>query len=584
MYTKTKEIIRTVTKRSIPMIVFILLLAAASSAMGLINPILYSKIIDEVIPKKDTGRLVFYLILLFLVPCLTTLVAGIKKHFCTKLGDRYTSRLRKECFRSTVYAKSEELEKMAPAQIVTRITKECGRIGEVYVTNDLLTFVTEIVTFVSVLITMFVINARLSLLCLVAFPLSALITSFVAKRAKTIDRELIHSMEDAQKYLTESIGAIKTVKLKNGCEKELSAWDRWLANYKRVRQRSSVIHYVNRFLMGDLIVNAIYSLIFFYSGLLVIRGGMTVGELVTFIAFVPKVYTSIRNVLNIRVATSVVSNSFEKIEEILTMKSEKFYGDTVGTIESVEMKEVKFQYDRADFAVSDLNLKIERGEKIGIVGDSGGGKSTLFDLLTALYLAQSGEILINGRSISELDVASLRARIAVVTQDTDLLNGTIGWNLFYPREKDGEADAALRRACLSEFVSALPQGLETAVGARGSLLSGGERQRLCLANALLRDCDLYLLDEFTSALDTKTEEKILDEVFRLSKTVVMISHRVYNVMRCDRVIVMEKGKIVEEGVPSLLIRDPSSKFYDIYRRTGLEPSLFTKGAVSDTMG
>ena len=246
-----------------------------------------------------------------------------------------------------------------------------------------------------------------------------------------------------------------------------------------------------------------------------------------------------------------------------------FTGVIPERLTDIEFQNVNFQYERADFSVSDLNLKIAEGEKIGIVGDSGGGKSTLFDLITALYAAKSGKILINGANISGFNVIGLRKKIAVVTQDNELFNGTIGYNLTYP-DLCERTDAALKVVCLSDFVASLPQGLNTLVGERGTLLSGGERQRIGIANAILRDGDVYLLDEFTSALDTKTEEKIIDEIFRLDKTVLMISHRVYNVMRCDRVLVMQNGRIVEEGNPKMLVKDPTSKFYDIYKRTVIE--------------
>lgn len=264
MYPITNKIIKNITGRSIPLILLILLLAAFVSVIGLLNPILYSKIIDEVIPNRKTDQLLFYLLLLVITPCVATVIAGGKKYFSAKLGDRYTGELRRACFQKVIYAKTVALEEISPAQIASRITKECGRVGEVYITNDLMTFVTEIVTFISVLITMFLINTELSLICMAAFPLSALITRFVSKRSKAMDRELMDAMEESQKYLMEAFGAVRAIKLKAGYEKEISRWDCWLSKYRAIRLRTSVVHDMNRFFMGDLVVNIIYGFIFFY--------------------------------------------------------------------------------------------------------------------------------------------------------------------------------------------------------------------------------------------------------------------------------------------------------------------------------
>lgn len=261
-----------------------------------------------------------------------------------------------------------------------------------------------------------------------------------------------------------------------------------------------------------MIINVTYGVLFFYAGILVINNELTIGALVTFISFIPKVYSSLRNVLNIKVSTSVINNAFEKIDEILDLPQEKTEGKDVKRIESAEFKNVDFRYSRNDFNIKNFNLSLKMGDKIGIVGSSGGGKSTLFDLLTLLYYPQNGEIMVNSENINELNVQSLRSRIAVVTQDVSLFNDTIKNNIIYPDIRcNKDINRIIKSVSLNEFIGRLPDGLNTMVGENGDLLSEGEKQRIAIANAIAKDSDVILLDEFTSALDTATEKNILNE-------------------------------------------------------------------------
>lgn len=564
--SKTKVIILTCIKRNIPLIFLILFLMLAASLLSLVNPILYQIVIDNVLPSKDISFLLVLLVLMTIIPLIAVVVSSVKNYFSAKLGEIFTRNLRNECFKKALFAKQENFENISSSQILNRITRECGRIGDVYITNDLISFVSEFVLLLSVLITMFIFSIKLTLICIIAFPISAILTWFVSKKSKDIDLKLSNILERGQVLLNEIFKMIKLIKLKNGFIHENTKWQDWLNEHKKIKLKSSVTHNINRFLVGDLIINVTYGVLFFYAGILVINNELTIGALVTFISFIPKVYSSLRNVLNIKVSTSVINNAFEKIDEILDLPQEKTEGKDVKRIESAEFKNVDFRYSRNDFNIKNFNLSLKMGDKIGIVGSSGGGKSTLFDLLTLLYYPQNGEIMVNSENINELNVQSLRSRIAVVTQDVSLFNDTIKNNITYPDIRcNKDINRIIKSVSLNEFIGRLPDGLNTMVGENGDLLSEGEKQRIAIANAIAKDSDVILLDEFTSALDTATEKNILNEIMKMDdKIIMMISHRVYNIMGCNRVIVIDKGKILEEGNPHRLIEDHNSAFYKIY--------------------
>lgn len=564
-YSYAEFIIKNCVKKNVLLIIFILLLMVTASLMSLINPIIYKTIVDEIIPEKNIYKLLISLCIMTIVPWLSVFASSVKNYFSAKLGETFTSALRRQCFEKALLSKQENFEKISSTQILNRITRECGRIGDVYITNDLISFVSEVILLISILATMLVFNVKLTLICIMAFPFSFVLTWVVSRKSKKIDMELTNVFEKGQKYLNEVLKMIKLVKLKNGYLREITRLKSWLNEHKNAKLKSSVAHNINRFLIGDFIINIIYGILFFYSGIMVIENQLTLGEMITFITFVPRVYSSLRNVLNIKVSSSVISNSFEKIDQILELPQEKTDGKTIESIEKIEFKNVNFSYSRNDFNIVNFNLTLEKGEKIGIVGNSGGGKSTIFDLLTMLYTPQSGEILINNESSTFFNIGSLRKKISIVTQNIDLFNGTIKSNILYPMD-EGDVNNIINIVSLDEFIKRLPNGLETEVGDRGDLLSGGEKQRIAIANALMKDSDVILLDEFTSALDITIEEKIINEILQMdNKITIMISHRIYSILHCNKVLIINDGNIIEEGDPKKLIQNAGSNYYKMYK-------------------
>ena len=556
-------------KKSIFLITVIVVLVILCALLSLISPIVYKKIIDEIIPSKNLSALIIPLIVMVLVPWLLVLLSSIKNYLLSILSTRITSNLRSESFNKCLRAKQSSIEHISSAQVADRIAKECGKIGEVYLTKDLASFVQEFVSLLTILLAMLFFDVKLTILCCLAFPASFFLTKVVANRSKKIDKQLIDHLESGYVYLTGALRKIKIIKLKNGYSVENTKWSNWLNEYKRIKQKATVIHNVNSFLVGDLIINIIYGVLFFSAGVMVIQGELTLGELVIFISYVPKIYSSLRNVLNIKISTEVISNSFDKVDEIIELEQEQQSGNPVETIYSIELRNVDFKYPRGDFNLSNFNLNIYTGDKIGIVGTSGGGKSTIFELISLLYTPQNGEILINGINAQDYTIDSIRSRVSVVTQNVDLFNDSILNNIIYPFNyvEKAELQKIVNLVHLNELIDRLPDGLNTYVGEDGNLLSGGEKQRISIANSLIHDSDVILLDEFTAALDTNVEKQLIEAIMNLpNKIVIMISHRLYNVMLCDKILVVNDGKVIETGKPRDLLANPDSNFHLMYSK------------------
>jgi ATP-binding cassette subfamily B protein len=250
---------------------------------------------------------------------------------------------------------------------------------------------------------------------------------------------------------------------------------------------------------------------------------------------------------------------------------------------SVTLDNIGFGYSGAERVFDGLSLDIRAGERVGLVGPSGGGKSTLVALVQRLYPVQSGRILIDGQDIARATEASLRAAIAVVPQDTALLNRSLLENIRYgrPEASDEEVWAAATAARCRSFIESLPAGLDTMVGDRGIRLSGGQRQRIAIARAFLKNAPILLLDEATSALDIESEEAIREALDRLmrGRTVIAIAHRLSTLRGFDRILVLKLGRVVEDGPPDLLMGRAGAYRHLIDRELARLPRRAAAGGV-----
>jgi len=236
---------------------------------------------------------------------------------------------------------------------------------------------------------------------------------------------------------------------------------------------------------------------------------------------------------------------------------------------TLQFKDVKFSYDGGKEVLRGLNFSVTRGESIGLVGPSGVGKTTVVDLVLRLFKPTEGEILVDSKNISEIKLSDWRNHIGYISQDIFLLNDTISNNIrFYDRGLSESAIAeAAKLAEISDFVKAQPKGMDTMVGERGTMLSVGQRQRIAIARVLARDPKILILDEATSALDNETEKEIQKVIEKLKGrvTTIMIAHRLSTVMQADKLLVLDDGKVKEEGSPEDLLKDDSSYFAKLYR-------------------
>ena len=287
----------------------------------------------------------------------------------------------------------------------------------------------------------------------------------------------------------------------------------------------------------------------------VTAGTLQVSSLLTFFFVLLRLVPILQDVNGTRAVLATMQGSTENIKALLRRDDKKYFqnGDTEfkGLNQSIDFVSVDFSYDDQKNVLSGIDLIIKRGQTTALVGSSGAGKSTLADLIARFYDPTAGQILVDGTDLRQIEIGSLRRRMAIVSQDTFLFNASVYSNIAYGTE-DATQKTVQKAAHLAnalEFIQAMPDGFETILGDRGMRLSGGQRQRIAIARALLRNPDILILDEATSALDSVSEQLIQESLEKLSvgRTVIVIAHRLSTIANADKVVVLEQGQIVEQG-------------------------------------
>ena len=297
-------------------------------------------------------------------------------------------------------------------------------------------------------------------------------------------------------------------------------------------------------------------------GLLIANGYLTAAELLTFLFVLIRTTPLVSSLNGTRMSLLAAQGSLSAVNDLLRRGDKSYFQDGTnrfsGLRRSIDFESVDFSYVPDEPVLHDITLSIKQGQTTALVGASGAGKTTLADLIPRFYEPSRGRILIDGADVRELEINSLRHRMAIVSQDSFIFNNTVGANIAYGVEgtTDEQIREAARQANALEFILALPKGFETALGERGVRLSGGQRQRIAIARALLRSPEILILDEATSALDSLTEQLIQESLEKLTKgrTVIAIAHRLSTIAKADKVVVLEQGRIVEQGSYQALIQ------------------------------
>ena len=522
---------------------------------------------DDVLIKKDARLLVLLPLALFII----FLGRGIFTFFQEYLMQSASQKLVMH-LRNGLYSRSLELPmgyfgKNSSGEMISKVINDVTALQNllIFTVKDLFK---EGTTALALLGVAFWRRWDLTLISITVLPLALYGVGTLGKRMRRISKRAQEKISLITEFLNESYAGVKIIKAFCRQSAETGRFEEITREYYRDNMRATR---VSQF--AALIMEAVGGLgiafVIWYGARLIISGAMTAGDFTSFLTAIFLVYTPAKRLAQINIGVQQARPPLERIQKLLAEPGEKDGTEDIPPIRrSIDFRNVSFIYPSArQEALQGINLRVDKGEIIAIVGKSGGGKTTLANLLPRFYVPTEGTVCIDDVDISTATFASLRGQFGIVTQEVILFNDTIAANIAYgkPGAASEEIVAAAQAAYAHDFITELPQGYDTMIGERGMRLSGGQRQRLSIARAILKNPPILILDEATSSLDTASEmmvQKALENLMT-NRTTLVIAHRLSTVKKADRILVLDKGRIAESG-----------SHRELYARGGLYKNLY----------
>ena len=541
-------------------------------------PTLMALVIDNGVETGDMNY-VMKMGLIMLVVAMLSLAAGtLSGVFAAKASMGFGRNLRRGMFDNIQDFAFRNIDHFSTAGLVTRMTTDVTNVQNAYQMLVRM-FVRAPIMMISALIMCVKINARISLVFLAALVFLGLVLSFVIRRAFPLFNEMFRGYDSLNASVQENLTGIRVVKAYVREDHENDKFCKATDRLKNLSVHAEKLVIMNQPVMQLTVYTCILLISWIGAKMIVVNGTMTTGELMSLFTYTMQILMSLMMMSMVFVMVTMASSSAKRITEVLDEKSTLHNPENpVYQVEdgSIEFDHVNFAYSENETkeereekcVLADINFQIHSGETIGIIGGTGSSKSTLVQLIPRLYDVLDGSVRVGGRDVREYDIETLRNEVSMVLQKNVLFSGTILDNLRWGNKEATEEGC--RHACelaqASEFIDKMPDGYETFIEPGGSNVSGGQKQRLCIARALLKKPKILILDDSTSAVDTKTDA-LIRKAFREeipATTKIIIAQRISSIEDADRILVLDQGRISGMGTHEELL-ETNEIYRDIYR-------------------
>ncbi len=537
--------------------------------MEMIIPLLMASIIDDGVDAGDLNH-IYKVGGIMIVMALIGLWAGLMgAKFGARASTGFARNLRKAMYENIQTFSFSNIDKYSTSSLITRLTTDVTNMQNSY-QMILRMAMRAPASMITAMVMAFSINARLASIYLVAVIFLAVCISFILPRANRYFRQVFEKYDDLNASVQENVSAIRVVKAYVREDYEKDKFAKANQNIYNMFLKAEKLVVINMPLMQATVYSCIL-LISWLGAKTIVAGGLTTGEMMSLLTYCMNILMSLMMVSMIIVMLSMSYASAKRIAEVLTEKTDLSNPETPAEHVrdgSIVFHNVSFSYNRDGKPVlNNINLDIQSGETIGIIGGTGSAKSSLVNLISRLYDVTSGELLVGGLDVRKYDMEALRNQVAVVLQKNVLFSGTILENLRWGNKEASEEECtrACRLACADEFIQKMPDKYNTYIEQGGTNVSGGQKQRLCIARALLKKPRILILDDSTSAVDTATDAKIrkafAEEIPDTTK--LIIAQRVSSVQNADRIIVMDNGAVTAFGTHDALLKE-SPIYREVY--------------------
>ena len=551
-------------------VLFALLLLVLDAALETIPPLLTMLAIDRYIAAGNAGGLAVVAgayVLTLAVKLGTEFVQALTLQ---RTGQRIMFDMRMQIFSHLQNLSPSFYDRNPVGRLITRVVTDVDVLNELF-SSGLVSVFGDVFTLMGIIVAMLILDWRMALITLMVLPFIAVATGVFRLKARDSYRRVRIAIAKINAFLNEHITGMSVVQLYNREKKSATRFSA-INEEHRLANMDSVLAYSWFYPVIELLSSLALGLIIWYGGGRMIQGAMELGALVAFIQYSERFF---RPIADLSEKYNILQSAMASSERVFTLldtraevtSPENPVRPSVPPSGDIEFRNVWFAYAKENWVLRDVSFQVKPGESVAIVGHTGAGKTTVTSLLMRFYDVQKGQILLDGQNIASLDLNYLRRTFAVVLQDVFLFSGTLESNIRLGSDISHERIvAAARDVNLMPFIDSLPDGLGHQVNERGTTLSVGQRQLLAFARALAHDPQVLILDEATSSVDTETELRIREAIDRLmqGRTSIVIAHRLSTIQKCDKILVMHKGRVREMGTHQELLAQ-RGLYYKLYQ-------------------
>ena len=550
---------------------WVIVWAVLLSIFAAARPYLLKQTVDEYIKPEDKQGLLVYIVIMSIVLLLEVLAQFYFTYWANWLGQDIIRDLRDKLFHHITTFKMKYFDTEPVGKLVTRSVSDIESIASIF-SQGLFMIVSDVLKMIVILVIMFFMNWKLSLIVLLAMPVLLFATDIFQKKMKVAFNEVRNEVANLNTFVQERLTGMKIVQLFNRENIELE-------KFKEINQKhnkawlKNILYNSIFFPIADIVSSLTLGAIVYYAGISIINGSnqSTIGDLFAYTMLINMLFNPLRQIadkfnvmqMGIIAADRVfeIIDSQEQVQDNGTKVASHFKG-------KIQLKDVRFSYLAGEEVLKGITLDVEPGETIAIVGSTGAGKSTIINLLNRFYDIDSGEIAIDHHNITNYTLESLRKQIAIVLQDVFLFSDTIYNNITLQNASISrdEVIIAAKKIGVHDFIMTLPEGYDYNVKERGVMLSSGQRQLIAFLRAYVSNPSILILDEATSSIDTHSEELIqkATETITKDRTSIVIAHRLATIINASKIIVMDQGQIVETGTHQELLAIPTGFYRKLY--------------------
>jgi len=541
---------------------FSILVAGSTSAIAwLLDPA-----IKKLFIEKDQSLIFFIPLMIIFAFTTKGLSLYLAKATMISVGEEIKKRLQFDMVNSLIKTDTQIIDKKHSGKFISNLTYDVTHITNL-LSNAILTLFKDSLTLIGLVAVMFLQNWKLALISIVMIPLASISAKTLGKRIGKVTTEAQEKSGYLTTYLVELFKNHKLIKIFQKETMEVNRADKHLAQLKDKNKKIQTV-FVRLSPIMETLTGLMVAILIFYAGKLMAKGEVDINNFFSFLAAMMLAYQPVRSLSTLNM---VINQGLSAASRIIPIIDQENKIKNSNNAKPLSIKNAQINFNNLNFSyeieegktLESVNLEFEGGKMTSLVGHSGSGKSTILNLIPRFYDAQSGDISIDGQSIYNVTIESLRNEISMVSQETTLFDDTIKNNIKYGRENatDEEVFQAAKLSYCDEFISNLPNKYETLIGENGVRLSGGEKQRLSIARAMMKKSSIILLDEATSSLDSETESKIQNalKILTKDKTTIVIAHRLSTILNSNNIYVIDSGKIIDHGKHEKLIIN--SKLY-----------------------